>query len=51
MTDTGWTMESDTCLICGRYVPEGRMVCIVCAKNIMDDDKTESGLLTEEENE
>ena len=44
-------MSIDTCVCCGEPVPEGRMVCLVCEKQIMDDDKTESGLLTEEENE
>lgn len=41
---------NDTCLICGRYVPEGRMVCIICEKQIMDNENG-SGLLEEEDNE
>ena len=41
-------MNVDTCVICGGYVPEGRMVCPICEKQIMDDDKENSGLLTEE---
>lgn len=32
--------NADTCLMCGRYVPEGRYVCILCER---DQDRQRSG--------
>ncbi len=26
--------DIDTCLICGKYVPEGRQVCFICEKRV-----------------
>lgn len=36
---SGWRFGSgvDTCVICGRYVPEGTMVCSSCRNKIMND--------------
>ena len=36
----GWGLYSnmDTCVMCGRYVPEGFMVCPSCKKKIMGED-------------
>lgn len=28
----------DTCVCCGRIVPEGRMVCPICEYGVMDPD-------------
>ena len=41
----------NTCVMCGEIIPEGIMVCPICEKRIMEDvdEKTYSGLLTEEE--
>lgn len=42
------------CLYCGDIIPEGRMICPICEEKLIGDDyydTTESGLLTEDENE
>ena len=31
---TVWPLN-DKCVICGRYVPEGRMVCPECERDVM----------------
>ena len=31
---TVWQLNSH-CVICGRYVPEGRMVCTECERDVM----------------
>jgi hypothetical protein len=31
--------EKDTCVCCGRYVPEGRLVCVVCEKEVDNDNQ------------
>ena len=30
---------NNTCVCCGRYVPEGRMVCGICENNNYDSNK------------
>lgn len=32
--------EQDTCLICGRYIPEGwGMICINCEEDLKENDR------------
>lgn len=33
----------DRCVVCGKYVPEGSMVCPECLKKINDKEKDETG--------
>jgi len=30
----------DRCVCCGEPVPEGRMVCPICEKNVLEDSET-----------
>ena len=32
----------DTCVCCGEYVPEGKMVCWICEKKYLGDGKNNS---------
>lgn len=34
--------DSNTCICCGEYTPEDRMVCKKCEKKYLDDSKNNS---------